>query len=347
MEKKTNDRRTVRRLSVRCFIKAFPNNAFVVYFCKAEHPALSAEEQLRKMRCRRHLRNGPHEESFYYGEYGVNIHYLTEADLRRPEIMLYNERAETQLYHYYEPEPGLFIAETPLVIERALSAGYEPVSMVGEEQILLETAAGLPSSAGKIPLYIGSHELLKSIAGYEMTKGLLCTMRRKRLPDMDSICAGASRIVILERVMNPINVGAIFRSAAALGMDGVLLTKGCSDPYYRRSSRVSMGNVFMIPWSFFRETMTPEERVGSLKDRGFFTAAMALTDSAVPLGKEDLSGHEKLAVFMGSEFSGLCEETVKACDICLKIPMKEGVDSLNVAAASAVAFWELGKTAKK
>ena len=273
----------------------------------------------------------------------MNYHYLTEKDLNRPEIRLYNERAETQLYHYYEPEPGLFIAETPMVIERALTAGYEPVSVVGEETVLKETAGILPASASDIPLYIGSHELLRSIAGYEMTKGLLCTMRRKKLPDHGRICEGASRIVVLERVMNPINVGAIFRAAAALGMDGVLLTKGCSDPLYRRSSRVSMGSVFMTPWTFFPENMAPAERVVTLKESGFHTAAMALTDDAHFLGEEDLSVHEKLAVFMGSEYSGLCNETVEACDITLKIPMKEGVDSLNVAAAAAVSFWELRK----
>lgn len=273
----------------------------------------------------------------------MNYIYLNEGDLGREEIALYNERAETRLYRYFEPEPGLFIAETPLVAERAFSAGYEPVAMVGEEGILKETAERLLPADTKIPLYIGTQELLSRIAGYHLTRGLLCAMRRRPPGTVESVCEKASRIVILEEVMNPTNVGAIFRSAAALGMDGVLLTKGCSDPLYRRSIRVSMGNVFLIPWAYFGEDDPPAERIRRVKDLGFFTAAMALSDRSVSLDSEILAGHEKLAVVMGSEFTGLCGETAEACDVSVKIPMKEGVDSLNVAAAGAVVFWELRK----
>ncbi|MBR3397148.1 MAG: RNA methyltransferase [Lachnospiraceae bacterium] len=273
----------------------------------------------------------------------MNIIYLKDGDLNSEEIRLYNERAETRLYHYYEPDPGLFIAETPLVIERAAAAGYEPVSMVGEEGILKETVARLHPYFEKIPLYIGSHELLSEIAGYHLIKGLLCAMRRKPLQSVKDICGSASRIVVLEAVMNPINIGTIFRSAAALGMDGVLLTKGCSDPLYRRSIRVSMGNVFQIPWTFYEEKISLKDRILMLKEMGYYTAAMALKDDSVRLDSEKLSGHEKLAVILGSEYDGLCSETIDVCDAAVRIPMKDGVDSLNVAAASAVAFWELRK----
>lgn len=273
----------------------------------------------------------------------LNYIYLKDGDLSREEIAIYNERAETRLYHYFEPEPGLFIAETPIVIERALAAGYEPFSMVGEEEILKETAERMPEHFESIPLYIGSHELLSDIAGYHLIKGLLCAMRRKPHPPVNDVLEKASRVVVLEAVMNPINIGAIFRSAAALGMDAVLLTKGCSDPLYRRSIRVSMGNVFNIPWTFYDERTGPADRIRLLKDRGFFTAAMALSEDSVPLDSQTLSGHEKLAVIMGSEYDGLCEETIRAADASVMIPMREEVDSLNVAAASAVAFWELRK----
>ncbi len=273
----------------------------------------------------------------------MNTVYLKEGDLQSEAIRLYNERAETRLYHYYEPDPGLFIAETPLVIERAAAAGYEPVSMVGEEEILKETVARLHPYFDHIPLYIGTHELLSEIAGYHLIKGLLCAMRRKPLQSVQAVCGSASRIAVLEAVMNPINVGTIFRSAAALGMDGVLLTKGCSDPLYRRSIRVSMGNVFQIPWTFYEEKTPPKDRILMLKEMGYYTAAMALKADSVFLDSEKLSGHEKLAVILGSEYDGLCDETIGACDAAVRIPMKEGVDSLNVAAASAVAFWELRK----
>lgn len=285
-------------------------------------------------------------------------------DLDHPEISLYNDRAETKLVHYYEPEPGLFIAETPVVIERALLAGYEPVSVVGEEKIVKDQKALLSTLPDHIPIYVGTAQILSDIAGYRLARGLLCMMRRKKLPSPESVICGASRVVLLEEVQNPTNVGAIFRSAAALGIDAVLLTKGCSDPLYRRAARVSMGNVFNIPWTFLPkdipvsdntssdkgrisyEPLMPAGRIEWLKSRGFYTAAMALSDDAVFLGSEDFSKYEKLAVIMGTESTGLHPDTIRSCDTSVMIPMKNGVDSLNVAAAAAVAFWELRRKEK-
>lgn len=263
-------------------------------------------------------------------------------DLSRPEVALYNDRAETKLYHYYEPEPGLFIAETPVVIERALAAGYEPVSVLGEEKIIAQNEALLQTLPEDTPLYVCSSKVLSEIAGYRLARGLLCAMRRKIPADAGKIIEHASRIVLLEEVQNPTNVGAIFRSAAALGMDAVLLTKGCSDPLYRRASRVSMGNVFLIPWAFLAERLSPSERIVFLKERGFYTAAMALTDRAVPIQSINDSKRQKIAIVMGTESTGLTGETISSCDASAVIPMQKGVDSLNVAAAAAIAFWELG-----
>jgi len=282
------------------------------------------------------------------------------SDLNIPELALYNERAETGLYRYYEPEPGLFIAETPMVIERALDAGYEPVSMLGEEKLLRSREDLLERLPEDVPVYSGTGEVLSEIAGYRLARGLLCMMRRRPLPPATEVEQGtskfpetvqgackagqaASRLVILDRVMNPTNVGAIFRSAAALGMDGILLTKGCSDPLYRRAARVSMGNVFLIPWTYIDERIPTHEYINGLKERGFLTAAMTLSEDTVSLGSRDFSGVEKLAVVMGSESEGVSEETAAACDVRVMIPMARGVDSLNVAAASAVAFWEMRK----
>ena len=266
---------------------------------------------------------------------------LPLGDLGDPAAALYNERAETRLVHCFEPEPGLFIAETPVVIRRALEAGYEPVSMIGEEKIVRAAAAELAPFLGEIPVYAGTDEVLRGITGYHLARGLLCALRRRPPAPAESVLAGASRLVLLEEVLNPTNVGAVFRSAAALGMDGVLLSARCTDPLYRRASRVSMGNVFQIPWTFLPKTAGPAERIGLLRAAGFRTLAMALTKTAVPLGALRVRPGEKIAMVMGTESTGLAPETVAACDEAVVIPMKNGVDSLNVAAAAAVAFWEL------
>ncbi len=269
---------------------------------------------------------------------------ITELDnLNDPAAALYNDRSETKLYRYYEPEPGLFIAETPIVISRALAAGYEPVSVLGEAKTIKCNDSLMQSLPEDIPVYVCSDEVFTDIAGYELTKGLMCAMRRKRNKNAEEVCMDAKRIVLLEEVQNPTNTGAIFRAAAALGMDAVMLTKGCSDPLYRRASRVSMGNVFCIPWGYFSDDLSPAGRIEWLKNQGFYCAAMALNEKAVPLGSRDFSKHERLAVIMGNESSGLKEETINACDATVMIPMHKGVDSLNVAAAAAVAFWEMRK----
>ena len=267
-------------------------------------------------------------------------------DLNIPELMLYNERAETRLYHYCEPEPGLFIAETPMVIERALDAGYEPVSMLGEERLVRSREDLLARLPRELPVYTAKEEILSEIAGYRLARGLLCAMRRKTLPAAEETAAGSVRLVILDRVMNPTNVGAIFRSAAALGMDAVLLAKGCADPLYRRAARVSMGNVFLIPWTFIDERIPTDAFIQRLRDRGFLTVSMTLSADAVKLGEKDFTTVEKLAVVMGSESEGISEAVAAACDYRVMIPMSMGVDSLNVAAASAVAFWEMRKRIK-
>ena len=244
-----------------------------------------------------------------------------------PELEIYTTLKENQLAHYYEPAPGLFIAESPQIIQMALEAGYEPESF-----LLEEGSEYVPET--DVPVYTATHEQLKKLTGYELTGGALAAIRRKPLPKPEEILKDSKRAVVLECVMNPRNIGSIFRSAAAIGFDAILLTKGASDPLYRRAARVSMGTVFQIPWTY-------TEDLSVLKDNGFVTVAMALTDDSVSMADPVLKGHRKLAVLMGSERSGLKEETIRSCDYTAKIPMKHGVDSLNVAAASAVAFWEL------
>jgi len=265
-----------------------------------------------------------------------------------PELEIYTTLKENQLAHLYEPAPGLFIAESPQIIRMALEAGYEPESFLLEEgtgeafpeELLSENRLSENRLSEKrlseLPVYLASHETIKNLAGYELTGGALAAFRRKQLPRPEVVLQGAKRVVVLECVMNPRNVGSIFRSAAAIGFDAVLLTKGACDPLYRRSARVSMGTVFQIPWTF-------TEDLTILKKEEFVSVAMALTDESVPMDDPVLKGHGKLAVLMGSERNGLKEETIRNCDYIAKIPMKHGVDSLNVAAASAVAFWELRK----
>ena len=255
----------------------------------------------------------------------ANIIYVTNLQL--PELELYSRFSENQLLHYFEPGPGVFIAESPIVAGRALDAGYEPISILAEES----------------ELYTAPGEVLTQLTGFALTRGLLCAMRRRPLPSVAEICAGASRIAILENVVNPTNIGAIFRSAAALNMDAVLLTSGCSDPLYRRAIRVSMGTVFQIPWTIFdREHAWPQPAMSELQKFGFKTAAMALTDKSVCIDDPSVLAEEKLAIVLGTEGDGLAQKTIADCDYTIRIPMSHGVDSLNVAAASAVAFWQLG-----
>lgn len=264
--------------------------------------------------------------------------------LDRPELNMYVGASEVQLLRYFEPQPGVFVAESPNVILRSLDAGYEPLSLLMEKSQAEGAAKEVLTRVGKVPVYVAEAEVLKKLTGFEMTRGVLCAMRRKLMPSMEEICAGAKRIVVLENVMNPTNVGAIFRSAAALGMDGILLTDGCADPLYRRAARVSMGTVFQIPWTYLDKHTAkwPEPAMENLRKMGFKTAAMALTDESVGIDYPALQAEEKLAIVLGTEGDGLATTTIANCDYTVKIPMAHGVDSLNVAAASAVAFWELG-----
>jgi tRNA G18 (ribose-2'-O)-methylase SpoU len=263
------------------------------------------------------------------------------TDFSAPELDIYARLNENQLFRYYEPEPGLFIAESPKVIERALNAGYEPVSFLVEKKHIEGEAKDVLARCSGIPVYTAESDILTQLTGFQLTRGALCAMRRRALPSLAEICSGARRIAILEQVMNPTNIGAIFRSAAALNMDAVILTPGCSDPLYRRASRVSMGTVFQIPWTVADNW--PQPVMSHLKQLGFKTAAMALSDNSVSIDDTRLLAEEKLAIILGTEGDGLAETTIADCDYTVKIPMTHGVDSLNVAAASAVAFWQLGK----
>lgn len=270
-----------------------------------------------------------------------NVRNIT--DFAAAELDIYARLNEAQLLHYYEPEEGIFIAESPKVIRRALDAGYEALSFLMEPKQADGEAAEILARCSGIPVYTAELSVLTKLTGFQMTRGMLCAMRRKRLPAAAEICAGAERIAVLENVVNPTNVGAIFRSAAALHMDAVLLTGGCSDPLYRRAARVSMGTVFQVPWTIFPEKEWETGGVDMLHDLGFKTAAMALRADAVSIADAGLMAEEKLAVVLGTEGDGLAKTTIAACDYTVCIPMSHGVDSLNVAAASAVAFWQLGK----
>lgn len=270
------------------------------------------------------------------------------TDFHAQELDIYARLSEGQLLHINEPEEGIFIAESPRVIQTAVDEGYEPISFLAEDKHIEMQAGALLEQYPEIPVYTASFDVLKQLTGFGLTRGMLCAMKRKKLLTLDEICKQADRIVVLENVMNPTNVGAIFRSAAALNMDAVVLTRGCSDPLYRRSVRVSMGTVFQIPWTFVdRKISWPEEGMRKLENLGYKTAAMALTDNSVSIDDEKLLSEEKLAVILGTEGDGLCSETIDSCDYTVKIPMAHGVDSLNVAAASAVAFWQLSKKKKE
>ncbi len=264
-------------------------------------------------------------------------------DFKAHELDVYARLTEAQLLNRQEPQNAMFIAESPVVIERALDAGCVPVSMLLERKHIENQAKHVIERCGEIPVYTSSLDVLEQLTGYKLTRGVLCAMLRPEQPNVESICAVSRRIAVLENVMNPTNVGAIFRSAAALGMDAVLLTPACSDPLYRRSVRVSMGTVFQVPWAYIGENIGdwPERGLERLRRMGFRTAAMALRDDAVNIDCPKLAAEEKLAVILGTEGDGLAEDTIASCDYTVRIPMYHDVDSLNVAAASAVAFWEL------
>ena len=265
-------------------------------------------------------------------------------DIIAPELDIYARTSEVQLLRYYEPDPGIFIAESPKVIERALNADYEPISFLVEHKDLEGEAKYILERYPEIPVYTAEYEVLVGMTGYALARGMLCAMKRRQLPSVEEICRNTSRIAILENVVNPTNIGAIFRSAAALHMDVVLLTNGCSDPLYRRAARVSMGTVFQIPWTYFdKKTSWPQESMKVIQDMGFKTVAMALREDSCSIDDPKLLAEEKLAVILGTEGDGLAFTTIADCDYTVMIPMSHGVDSLNVAAASAVAFWELGR----
>lgn len=265
-------------------------------------------------------------------------------NIHSQELDIYARLNETQLLHYFEPALGIFIAESPNVIQRALNGGYEPLSFLVEKKQLTGKTLEVIQQFRDIPVYTAEFEVLSKLTGFNLTRGMLCAMKRRELPTVAEVCKNAKRIAILEDVVNPTNVGAIFRSAAALNMDAVLLTPACSDPLYRRASRVSMGTVFQVPWTYIGEKSEDWLKNGlkQLKDLGFKTAAMALRKDSVSIDDPNLMSEDKLAIILGTEGDGLANTTIEGCDYTVCIPMSHGVDSLNVAAASAVAFWQLG-----
>ena len=315
------------------------------------------------------------------------------TDFDAPELDVYARLTENQLINRHEPEKGMFIAESPKVIEMALDAGYMPVSILTEKRHIEGEGQKILARCGEIPVYTAEFDVLTKLTGFQLTRGMLCAMYRQPLPSVQSVCKGAKRIAVLENVVNPTNVGAIFRSAAALGMDAVLLTTGCSNPLYRRAIRVSMGTVFQVPWTYLGEetkpetvrnpeseeekepgtgiernsepeeekesgtgierNSEPEEKADSgnwqkqLHELGFHTVAMALKEDSLSIDDPKLMNEDKLAIVLGTEGDGLAPETIAACDDTVCIPMAHGVDSLNVAAASAVAFWQLGRQTHK
>ena len=263
-------------------------------------------------------------------------HIIEITDFHAPELDVYARLTEAQLLNRFEPKKGMFIAESPKVIMRALDAGYEPVSLLVERNHVNEEAEEAIRRCGNVPVFTASLEVLTQLTGFQLTRGMLCAMRRLPLKPAGEILKDVKRVAVLENVQNPTNVGAIFRSAAALGMDAVLLTPGCSNPLYRRAARVSMGTVFQVPWTYLEE-----DWVSQLQGLGFKTAALALKDDSYSIDAPELRQVERLAVVLGSEGDGLTEDSIARCDYTVKIPMYHGVDSLNLAAASAVAFWDL------
>ena len=257
------------------------------------------------------------------------------TDFNAPELDVYARLTEVQLLNRECPEEGIFIAESPKVIDRALNAGFEPVSILMESRHINGEGREILARCGDIPVYAAEFDVLTRLTGFQLTRGMLCAMRRRTLPTVAEVCRNARRVAVLENVMNPTNVGAIIRSAAALNMDAVLLTPGSSNPLYRRAIRVSMGTVFQVPWTYI-------EDIRQLKELGFQTAAMALCEDTLSIRDQRLQEIDRLAVVLGTEGDGLAASTIADCDFTVKIPMSHGVDSLNVAAASAVAFFQLG-----
>ncbi len=266
------------------------------------------------------------------------------TDFEDPKLDVYARTKEIQLLNRANPEDGIFIAESPTVVERALDAGYEPISILVEKKHGEGEAKQIIKRCGQIPVYTAEFDVLTKITGFKLTRGMLCAMHRRKLPSMREICENAKRIAVLEEVVNPTNIGAIFRSAAAMHMDAVLLTPACSNPLYRRAIRVSMGTVFQIPWTFVDNSVSwPEGGIQLLHKMGFKMAALALSGDSIRIDDPILQKEEKLAILLGTEGDGLTSRTIADCDYTVKIPMSHGVDSLNVAAASAVAFWQLRK----
>ena len=266
------------------------------------------------------------------------MHNIIEiTDFHDPALDVYARYSEAQLVNRDDPGNAMFLAESPLVIGRALDAGYEPISLLMEKKHIETQGREIIARVGDIPIYVAEFDVLTQITGFKLTRGMLCAMRRKDLLSASEVCKNATRIAVLEDVVNPTNIGAIIRSAAALSIDAVLLTPACSDPLYRRAIRVSMGTVFQVPWTYFES----EDYVEQLKAMGFATAALALSDRSVSIKDDSLMREEKLALILGTEGEGLRDTTIAACDYTVKIPMSHNVDSLNVAAASAVAFWQI------
>ena len=271
-------------------------------------------------------------------------HIIEITDFHAPELDIYARLTEVQLLNREFPEKGLFIAESPKVIERALNGGYEPISFLVEKKHIETQAKDLIERCGEIPVYTAEFEVLTQLTGFKLTRGMLCAMRRRPLPSPEEVCKSARRVAVLENIMNPTNLGAIFRSAAALNMDAVLLTPGCADPLYRRCLRVSMGTVFQVPWTYLGDTAAeaPHVDLQKLQAMGFKTVSMALREDSLSIKDPRLANQERLAIILGTEGDGLANSTIEGCDYTVRIPMSHGVDSLNVAAASAVAFFQLG-----
>ena len=268
------------------------------------------------------------------------------TDFSAPELDVYARLTEVQLLNREHPEEGLFIAESPKVIERALNAGFVPRSFLVEKKHLETEARDLIARCAETPVYTAEFDVLTQLTGFQLTRGMLCAMGRRPLPSPEEVCRGAKRVAVLENIMNPTNLGAIFRSAAALNMDAVLLTPGCADPLYRRCLRVSMGTVFQVPWTYLGASaaLAPHVDLGQLKVMGFKTLSMALREDSLSIRDPRLAAEERLAIILGTEGDGLADRTIEGCDYTVRIPMSHGVDSLNVAAASAVAFFQLGNT---
>ena len=269
---------------------------------------------------------------------------LEITDFEAPELDVFTRLTENQLLNRHEPEKGIFIAESPKVIERALAAGCRPAAFLAEKGRVRGETWEIVERFPELPVFTAEFAVLSKMTGYNLTRGMLCAMYRPAPTPNEEVAQGARRLAILENVVNPTNVGAIFRSAAALNIDAVILTPDCSNPLYRRAIRVSMGTVFQIPWAFVdKELSWPEEGIKKLKSLGFRTAALALSDDSVSIDDPKLMSEEKLALILGTEGDGLAKATIADCDYTVRIPMSHGVDSLNVAAASAVAFWQLGR----